>query len=445
MQLMVRHLEDAGRCDKAKSDQLRAMLKEDPPRYLDVLEDFSKAHSDDRDGYETFLRRHLKPDDLAESDLHKLILRIGFWGIASYNFDLVFEKHFDKQAPLVYPELMEQIGQFQRRGFFAKIHGCISRPASRLVLTKTSYDELRRHPNYSNLLTTVLLAHKVLCVGFSLRDPDFQSILTDLKDHWVENLPPLYALMRDPGEDARSTWLKKGVDILPYADHGEVQAFFQQLAETCKTGHDRAWSAPLGAEPRTAVDRQAKELRELITEWRGKQKIAEMDAVMSRHLSRLPSPAEREASLFRVAAMCRLQERPHLCHHLIAVGTPAYLDLTRQLIPSAAGDDRFYPLSPDRIHVPVHRFIMADPVWEYERDALESLLKWVLDADWSKHGVDLSITFREVLSRVANSPRERRLDSLYRVTEHIPQAAAEIEKIALAPGFVRGHDQVEGS
>jgi hypothetical protein len=285
----------------------------------------------------------------------------------------------------------------------------------------------------------------VLCVGFSLRDPDFQSILTDLKDHWVENLPPLYALMRDPGEDARSTWLKKGVDILPYADHGEVQAFFQQLAETCKTGHDRAWSAPLGAEPRTAVDRQAKELRELITEWRGKQKIAEMDAVMSRHLSRLPSPAEREASLFRVAAMCRLQERPHLCHHLIAVGTPAYLDLTRQLIPSAAGDDRFYPLSPDRIHVPVHRFIMADPVWEYERDALESLLKWVLDADWSKHGVDLSITFREVLSRVANSPRERRLDSLYRVTEHIPQAAAEIEKIALAPGFVRGHDQVEGS
>ena len=31
MQLMVKHLEDARRCDRAKTQQLRAMLKDDPP------------------------------------------------------------------------------------------------------------------------------------------------------------------------------------------------------------------------------------------------------------------------------------------------------------------------------------------------------------------------------------------------------------------------------
>jgi hypothetical protein len=86
MQFMVKHLEDAGRCDRAKTQQLRAMLKEDPPRYLEVAEEFLKAHTHDQDGYESFLRCHLMPDDLVESRIHKLILSIGFRGIVSYNF-----------------------------------------------------------------------------------------------------------------------------------------------------------------------------------------------------------------------------------------------------------------------------------------------------------------------------------------------------------------------
>jgi hypothetical protein len=126
---------------------------------------------------------------------------------------------------------MDQIGHLQRRGFFAKIHGCISRPANRLVLTRTSYDELRRHPNYGRLMSTVLLAHKVICVGFSLRDPDFQSIITDLKDHWGEHLPPLFALIRNPGEDARAEWLNKGIDILAYDSHDEIKDFFSELRD----------------------------------------------------------------------------------------------------------------------------------------------------------------------------------------------------------------------
>jgi len=86
MRLMVKHLRDARRFDRKKLDTLEALLKEDPPRYLDVAEEFWLAHTDERDGYETFLRRHLKRDDLVRSDLHRTILSVGFWGIVSCEF-----------------------------------------------------------------------------------------------------------------------------------------------------------------------------------------------------------------------------------------------------------------------------------------------------------------------------------------------------------------------
>ena len=78
-----------------------------------------------------------------------------------------------------------------------------------------------------------------------------------------------------------------------------------------------------------------------------------------------------------------------------------------------------------------------------ERDGLSDLLKWLLDAEWAKHGVDLTATFRELV-RMIQGTRERRLDSLYVATEHIEGAAAEIEKVVLSRSFPR-HDGVERS
>src|SRR5439155_1281463 len=152
MSLMIDHLVDSGRCDEGMIFKLRDMLTQDPPRYTEIAEEFSANHNHDRDGYETFLRGLLMPDDLTDSATHKLILEMGFRGIVSFNFDNVFEHQSDRLHPIVYPELLEQIGQFQRGGFFAKIHGSIDRPATSLILTKTSYEQLRRHPNYGELL-----------------------------------------------------------------------------------------------------------------------------------------------------------------------------------------------------------------------------------------------------------------------------------------------------
>jgi hypothetical protein len=152
MKLMIAHLKESGRCSTATIDQLCLMMKEDPPRYLDVAEEFYKAHEHDADGYEQFLRQHLAPSDLVDSEVHKVILNVGFGGIVSYNFDMVFEKQSDVIDKVVYPSLLDQIGRFRRKGFFAKIHGCISGPAKQLILTRTSFERLAADTRYAQLV-----------------------------------------------------------------------------------------------------------------------------------------------------------------------------------------------------------------------------------------------------------------------------------------------------
>jgi hypothetical protein len=453
--LMIRNLEEAGRCDATRIDQLSSMAKEDTPRYLEVAEEFWKAHSDDRDGYETFLRRYLKPDDLVESDLHKMILKTGFWGIASFNFDMVFERQSDKLGTIVYPELMEQIGHFQRRGFFAKVHGCISRPASRLVLTSSSYDELRRHPNYRALLATVLLAHKVLCVGFSLRDPNFQSILADLKNFWDSDLPPLFALMKDPGEAARSEWLSRGVDVIPYREHEDIHQFFAELAALSPSKASLRYSSSgkraskvkptvVGSNRQNILSHAS--ICNLLGRWQQAQKLEEMDQLISAYLEGVPGAADREELLFRLCALARPNQLLHLCRPLVSLKTPACQDLAAKLLRDAAEEgDLSRLLKPHAQNVILHQWLMdSDVEWPFQsrfNKSLRSTVAWLLDGEWSAHGINLWATFLGILSRLRSNPARHGLDDLYTISEHIPGAAAELEKIVLAADFVREDDR----
>lgn len=488
MQLMIKDLEGAGRCDKTKTEQLCAMLKEEPPRYLDVAEEFWKAHTHDHGGYERFLRRHLNPPDLIESEIHKLIFKIGFRGLVSYNFDLVFEKLDDHRwTPVVYPDLMEQLDHFQRRGFFAKIHGCISRPASSLVLTRSSYEKLRLHPNYRDLISTVLFAHKVLCVGFSLRDPDFQSILQDLKNRWGPPLPPLYALMRDPGERARSEWLTRGIDILPYEDHDQITDFFQGLAGLPTRGDYRARKPLDRGSPRHSrdskrrhkdqqqpkgMDSEAANIAALLVEWQEAPKIEEMDRILSDHLLTLLTVDSKEGFLFRLGALCDPRQAPHLCRQLIALQTPACDEFVLRILAAAAEDDNLNAIKPHPLNVPVHRWVMC---WVTERQdwklpsglfykgpikgatqavrmasafagfglhgkRLMRAWKWLLEEGWGAEGINLWTTFLGILTRVKSNPNRRGLDDLYVIAQHIPGASIEIEKIVFAEEFVREDD-----
>ena len=426
MHLMVTHLRDASRCSGKKLDALESLLQETPPRYLDVAEEFWLAHMDDRDGYESFLRQHLKPDDLSKSDLHTTILGIGFWGIVSYNFDLVFEKQSDRLNRIVYPDLLQQIGQFQRRGFFAKMHGCISGPATSLVLTRTSYENLRRDPRYRDLVRTVLFGHKVLCAGFSLRDPDFQSILEDLKEHWGPDLPPLYALLRDPGEDERAQWRKSGMDILPYDEHADVRQFFLAL--------ERLSLPATPPTPRRRVTRAKKELVDVgvfLTEWEHAKTIEEMDEVLADRMLSLQSPVEQETLLFRLAALCQPGQAVHLCRQLVVLGTPSCLLLARRVFMAATEADSLGVMKPHQMNARVHRWVLEYQELRFSGEQGRRLYKWFLDENWGPLGIDLWATFLRLLAEIKAETYHHGLEELYDAAQHLPGATGEIEKLAL--------------
>jgi hypothetical protein len=449
MKLMIAHLQESGRYNKAAINKLRAMMKEDPPRYLDVAEEFYRAHEHDADGYEQFLRQHLAPSDLVDSEVHKVILNVGFRGIISYNFDMVFEKQSDRLDKVVYPSLLEQVGRFRRKGFFAKIHGCITGPAKQIVLTRTSYERLAADVKYSQLMRTVFLGHVVLCVGFSLRDPDFQSILSDLKNCWGIDMPPLYALMPDPGEDTRREWLTKGVDILPYEDHSDALDFFRKLGTS--TGRRRVaegrslarkLSRPATAMSRTpdekdreAADTETARLESLVEQWTKNLKIGEINASVSEYLERLPTVAAKEATLFRIAALCP-DSTPFLCPHLLTLGTRGCMDLASRIFCGSAKERSLYQLPPHPLHLPLHRWVLKEKLWEHGNE--DAVMRWLLDERWNDHGVDLKATFREMFEHVQKNPEREGMDDLYAAAQDIPGAAAEIERLVFSPGFIRG-------
>lgn len=306
----------------------------------------------------------------------------------------------------------------------------------------------------------MLFAHKVLCVGFSLRDPDFQSILQDLKNHWGPHLPPLYALMRDPGESARSEWLTRGIDILPYDDHEQIKDFFQVLAKLPTREDDHA-RKPVGREGprrgsgptrrdkdhrrRTRLDSEATVVSALLAEWREARKIEEMDRILSDQLLRLSTVDSKEGLLFRLGALCEPNQAPHLCRQLIVLQTPACDEFVLKILATAAEDDSLNVLKPHPLNVPVHRWVTEQEDWKFHSGLhdkrLQRVLKWLLEDAWGAEGINLWTTFLGILTRINSNPGRHGLDDLYIVAQHVPGAAAEIEKIVFSKEFVREDDQ----
>jgi hypothetical protein len=185
--------------------------------------------------FATFLRHEFDPPDIVASAIHTLIARIGFRGIFTTNYDLVFEKQTPSPSPVLsYPSCLYDPAGFHKPGFLAKMHGCISRPYKQdLILTQESFDALSADTRYRTLLTGQFANHPVLTVGYSLRDPDFRSLLSDLRLAFGDNTPPIHALMFP--SDFSSTELPAGVDPIVVDNPAELRRFF---AEMLRMVHD---------------------------------------------------------------------------------------------------------------------------------------------------------------------------------------------------------------
>jgi hypothetical protein len=238
MKNMIEDLRDSNTCDASVLTQLDKWLKEG--KFLEIAREFKVRTRPDQ--FAAFLTNELDPTDVCKSELHQIILKIGFRGIITTNFDMVFESQGFSLRTLVYPQFLDSPATIRYDNFFLKMHGCIRNTpnlSENLILTEESYTALRQNKKYQIILHSLLLTHPLITVGFSLKDPDFLALIDDLRLVFGDNFPTIYALVSDLGHNLRDEWRSKGIEIVPYENHNELLHFFKQLLEMADSKREK--------------------------------------------------------------------------------------------------------------------------------------------------------------------------------------------------------------
>lgn len=136
----------------------------------------------------------------------------------------IITTNYDTFLETVFPEYKSVIGEeiysvdYTSIGEIFKIHGCVTEP-SKLVLTEADYNEFQQKKQYlSAKLLTYFAEHPILIAGYSVEDPNIQSILSDidrlLATKEGDLIPNIYHISWEPGiEDSDTPSRRKIVPI----------------------------------------------------------------------------------------------------------------------------------------------------------------------------------------------------------------------------------------
>ncbi|MBA4150787.1 MAG: SIR2 family protein [Verrucomicrobia bacterium] len=431
MQRMIDDLRDSESCEASALQSLEAALKQE--KYLEVAQAYRERTRPDQ--FAAFIKGELDPADIGESKVHQAILKINFRGIITTNFDRVFERQSDLLAPLVYPQCLDDVDGFRRDRFFAKIHGCVRitpNLAENLILTDDSFRSLRSNPQYQTILRSCIVMHPMLTAGFSLNDPDFLGLVSDLRESLGNSMPTIYSLMRDPGTKAREDWLAKGIQIIPYSNHSELVGFFQEMLALSEKRH-----------PAPTVEAASKlseiDFGALVENWRRAQKLEDATTLLDEQLERLPAPSQKEDFLFRFLALAADNEEIRIAPHLVSLGTEAADSALTRIFKRAEEAKSLTGLKPNPQVIAVQKWAKAH--WQdFTRDGSTTTFGWLLNDEWDgKSGARRE--FDDLLCSIRSGGESRRLTDLYAVCGHIAGAEEAIERIVFSPGFVTGVKQ----
>lgn len=120
-----------------------------------------------------------QPDMQEEIALFKEITKRNITGIITTNYDRFLEEHTDWADPYIGQDRLI-FGNLQNFAEIYKIHGCVSQPGE-MVLTSKDYEKFLAKRQYlASKLLTIFVEYPVIFIGYSLSDPNIQTILEDI-------------------------------------------------------------------------------------------------------------------------------------------------------------------------------------------------------------------------------------------------------------------------
>ncbi len=240
---LMRHVVDGTHAqlgDAARKDELELLLAQS--KFAEVADQCRTLLG------RTFFGRMMR-DQLARrvappAATHKAIVETPYACIVTTNFDTLLEDAFAEWSDFGIPKAptgmeLSQHGTLLLDGafFILKAHGTIDDDES-MVFTSEDYRRITHaNPAFQAVMSSLLLTHAILFVGYSLSDPNFRLLMDSQLTTFGSDAPPRYALMENVSDSERAILRRTaGIEVISFAKgaYGEVAGLLQYLSEAAR-------------------------------------------------------------------------------------------------------------------------------------------------------------------------------------------------------------------
>lgn len=187
-------------------------------QYSSALEAISAyAHEFSRVKLVEFLTESLLITTIQPGKTHEEFCKLPFDRVVTTNFDFLLESGYARISRYCIPQIAEEqlsIGEAQAGVRLLKLHGDLHHP-NRLVATEEDYDSfLTDYPLLATHLSSLLIDHTALLIGYSLDDPDFRQIWHVVKNRLGSLRRPAYVLQVGAPSHSVARYERRGVKVI---------------------------------------------------------------------------------------------------------------------------------------------------------------------------------------------------------------------------------------
>lgn len=187
-------------------------------QYTTALEALSAyTHEYSRIKLVEYLSEALLATSIQPGKTHEEFCRMPFERVVTTNFDFLLEQAYARITKYCIPQVSEEqlsVGNSKAGVQLLKLHGDLHHP-NRLVVTEEDYDAfLARLPLLATHLSSLLIGHTALFIGYSLDDPDFRQIWQVVKERLGVLRRPAYVLQVAAAPHAVARYERRGVKVI---------------------------------------------------------------------------------------------------------------------------------------------------------------------------------------------------------------------------------------